>query len=83
MLGNRHSSEQILWKLREVEVILTRGETVTQTDSGNRTGFVRRSHENQRSLHSNGNGQITDTMNASPVVRSFNTKSNGSTCHAH
>ena len=83
MLGKRHNSEQILMKLREVEVTLTRGETVSQTDSGNRTRLVRRTHENQRPLRSNGNGQVTDAMNASPVVRSFTTESNGSTCHAH
>jgi hypothetical protein len=83
MLGNRLNSEQILWKLRKVEVALTRGETVTQTDSVNRTGLVRRSHENQRLLRSNGNRQVTDAINASLVVRSFNAKSNGSTCHAH
>ena len=79
--GKRHSPEQILRKLREVEVALTRGETVSQTDSGNRTGLVRRTHENPRSLRAN--GQATDAMNASLVVRSFNTESNGSTCHAH
>ena len=83
MLGNRHSSEQILWKLLEVEVTLSRAETVAQTDNSNRTGFVRRSHKNQLPIRSNGNEQITDTMNVSSVVSSCNTKSNGSTCHAH
>ena len=83
MLGKRHNSEQILMKLREVEVTLTRGETVSQTDSSNRTGLVRRTHENQRHLRSLDNDQVTDAKNASPVVRSFNTESNGSTCHAH
>ena len=83
MLGNRHSSEQMFRKLREVEVTLTRDETFTQTDNGNRTGLVRLSHENQRPVRSNGNRQVTDAMNASILVRSFNTESNGSTCHAH
>ena len=70
-------------KLREVEVTLTRDETFTETDSGNRTGQVRLSHENQRPVRSSGNRQLTDAMNASILVRSFNTESNGSTCHAH
>lgn len=83
MLVKRHRSEQILRKLREVEVPLTRGETVSQTDSGNRTGLVQRTHENRRSIRANDNDQVTDAMNASPVVRSFKTESNGSTCHAH
>ena len=70
-------------KLREVEVTLTRDETFTETDSGNRTGQVRLFHENQRPVRSSGNRQLTDAMNASILVRSFNTESNGSTCHAH
>ena len=40
MPGKRHSPEQILRKLREVEVALARGETVSQTDSGNRAGLL-------------------------------------------
>ena len=40
MPGKRHSPEQILRKLREVEVALARGETVSQTDSGYRADLL-------------------------------------------
>lgn len=83
MLGNRHSSEQLFLKLREVKVTLTRSEIFTQTDSGNRTGPVRLSHENQRLRHSICNRQVTDAIKSLIRVRSFKTESNSSTCHAH
>jgi len=40
MPGKRHSPAQILRKLREVEVNLARGETVSQADRGNRAGLL-------------------------------------------
>ena len=41
MSGKRHSPAQILRKLREVEVNLARGETVSQADRGNRAAYYR------------------------------------------
>ena len=41
MPGKRHGPEQILRKLREVEVALARGETVSQADRGNRAAYYR------------------------------------------
>jgi len=41
MPGKRHSPAQILRKLREVEVNLARGETVSQADRGNRAAYYR------------------------------------------